>query len=88
MKTMSDEKHEPDPESADDIGTAAPGEKIKCIVEARAHGWRVDHYLARLYPNCRVRREKRDDSTVAEEIGFAQRFARSKCHSKSASVGL
>ncbi|MBI3862742.1 MAG: RluA family pseudouridine synthase [Planctomycetia bacterium] len=24
---------------------------IEVTVEARAHGWRVDHYLARLYPN-------------------------------------
>lgn len=26
-------------------------EPISLTVEARAHGWRVDHYLARLYPN-------------------------------------
>ena len=26
-------------------------EPIQIIVEARAHGWRVDHYLARLFPN-------------------------------------
>lgn len=26
-------------------------ESIMVIVEARAHGWRIDHYLARLYPN-------------------------------------
>lgn len=48
---MNDEKLEPDPELADDVGVPAPGEMIKCIVEARAHGWRVDHYLVRLYPN-------------------------------------
>src|SRR5262245_51092806 len=24
---------------------------VVVTVEARAHGWRVDHYLARLYPN-------------------------------------
>lgn len=48
---MNDEKLEPDPELADDVGLPANGEKIKCIVEARAHGWRVDHYLVRLYPN-------------------------------------
>lgn len=24
---------------------------IKVVVEARAHGWRLDHYLSRLYPN-------------------------------------
>lgn len=48
---MSNEQLEPDPELADDVGVPAPGELIKCIVEARAHGWRIDHYLARLYPN-------------------------------------
>lgn len=26
-------------------------EPISLVVEARAHGWRVDHYLTRLYPN-------------------------------------
>src|SRR3990172_4624419 len=27
------------------------GEPILLTVEARAHGWRLDHYLARLFPN-------------------------------------
>jgi 23S rRNA pseudouridine1911/1915/1917 synthase len=27
------------------------GEPILLTVEARAHGWRIDHYLARLFPN-------------------------------------
>ncbi|MBI1347965.1 RluA family pseudouridine synthase [bacterium] len=26
-------------------------ETIRLVVESRAHGWRVDHYLSRLYPN-------------------------------------
>lgn len=26
-------------------------EPVRLIVEARAHGWRVDHYLSRLFPN-------------------------------------
>jgi 23S rRNA pseudouridine1911/1915/1917 synthase len=26
-------------------------EQLTLVVEARAHGWRVDHYLSRLYPN-------------------------------------
>ena len=26
-------------------------EPLRVIVEARAHGWRVDHYLSRLFPN-------------------------------------
>ena len=29
----------------------SPTEPISLTVEARAHGWRVDHYLSRLYPN-------------------------------------
>jgi len=29
----------------------APEEPIRIVVEARAHGWRVDHYLCRLFPN-------------------------------------
>ena len=29
----------------------AANESIELTVEARAHGWRVDHYLARLFPN-------------------------------------
>ncbi len=28
-----------------------PSPELKVTVEARAHGWRVDHYLSRLYPN-------------------------------------
>lgn len=46
---MSDE--ELDLEPAEEIAAESSSEMIKCIVEARAHGWRIDHYLARLYPN-------------------------------------
>lgn len=28
-----------------------PSEPLQVVVEARAHGWRIDHYLTRLYPN-------------------------------------
>ncbi len=31
-----------------DASSAAP---VQITVEARAHGWRIDHYLSRLYPN-------------------------------------
>ena len=31
--------------------TEPSAEPITLVVEARAHGWRIDHYLARLYPN-------------------------------------
>lgn len=40
---------EPD-EPAVDTGEGDAG-PIKVIVEARAHGWRIDHYLTRLHPN-------------------------------------
>lgn len=49
---MNNESTEPELEPADEeVSAPAPGEPIKIVVEARAHGWRVDHYLARLYPN-------------------------------------
>lgn len=50
---MSDSEFEIEPEleEADDAAPDSTGGPIKLIVEARAHGWRVDHYLARLYPN-------------------------------------
>jgi 23S rRNA pseudouridine1911/1915/1917 synthase len=42
-------------DAADPADPAAPeeltDEPIQLTVEARAHGWRLDHYLARLYPN-------------------------------------
>ena len=34
-----------------DQGPQPEGERIGLTVEARAHGWRVDHYLTRLFPN-------------------------------------
>lgn len=50
---MSDSEfeNEPELEDADEAAPDPSGGPIKQIVEARAHGWRVDHYLARLYPN-------------------------------------
>lgn len=39
-----------DPPS-EDSATGSPGEPIELTVEDRAHGWRLDHYLSRLYPN-------------------------------------
>lgn len=32
-------------------GELSPQEPVTLTVEARAHGWRVDHYLSRLFPN-------------------------------------
>jgi 23S rRNA pseudouridine1911/1915/1917 synthase len=47
---MSDEE-EPEEiaeETSDGEGQSGP---LKVVVEARAHGWRIDHYLTRLHPN-------------------------------------
>jgi 23S rRNA pseudouridine1911/1915/1917 synthase len=33
------------------MNEALSAQPVAITVEARAHGWRVDHYLARLYPN-------------------------------------
>lgn len=32
-------------------GKLSTGQPVRLTVEARAHGWRVDHYLSRLFPN-------------------------------------
>jgi 23S rRNA pseudouridine1911/1915/1917 synthase len=44
--------------SEDDLESLTPAEvpvetgaPVRLTVEARAHGWRLDHYLSRLYPN-------------------------------------
>lgn len=34
-----------------EVATTRSDEPIRIVVEARAHGWRVDHYLCRLFPN-------------------------------------
>src|SRR5439155_18599448 len=41
----------PDESSADVENIALSDQPVRVIVEARAHGWRVDHYLSRLFPN-------------------------------------
>jgi 23S rRNA pseudouridine1911/1915/1917 synthase len=48
-----DEPVTDDDDSPSDLvpDSAAPGVTEEVTVEARAHGWRLDHYLARLYPN-------------------------------------
>ena len=53
LPIMSDKQFdtEPELEQTEDVAAEVPGEPIKLIIEARAHGWRVDHYLVRLYPN-------------------------------------
>jgi 23S rRNA pseudouridine1911/1915/1917 synthase len=43
----------PDDSAPDDADVPADlsDEPLRVVVEARAHGWRIDHYLARLFPN-------------------------------------
>lgn len=41
------EADEIEPSGSDDLGA----EPVLVTVEARAHGWRVDHYLSRMFPN-------------------------------------
>jgi 23S rRNA pseudouridine1911/1915/1917 synthase len=48
---MIDKDADSELEPTEDVVVEVPGGLIKSIVEARAHGWRVDHYLVRLYPN-------------------------------------
>lgn len=48
---MNTENIDSELEPTDEVPVGNPGDPIKVIVEARAHGWRVDHYLARLYSN-------------------------------------
>lgn len=52
---MNEEDPDLDPEleleRSEDTNEQPTGEPLKSIVEARAHGWRIDHYLVRLYPN-------------------------------------
>ena len=47
---MTDEIPDVDVEEPADDGENT-SETIKVVVEDRAHGWRIDHYLTRLHPN-------------------------------------
>lgn len=47
---MTDEVPEIELDEPVDTPQASDG-PIKVVVEARAHGWRIDHYLTRLHPN-------------------------------------
>lgn len=50
----SESQNEPDADVTDGVGTphvGADSEPIDLTVEARAHGWRLDHYLTRIFAN-------------------------------------
>ena len=51
-----EDTHNAEDPAAGDVGQLAeslrqPGEDVRLTVEARAHGWRLDHYLSRLFSN-------------------------------------
>ena len=53
------------------------GEAIRLTVEARAHGWRVDHYLARLFPNfSRGQFQKAIEGQAVEVNGLPVKMSR------------
>src|SRR5436190_17017843 len=41
----------PNPNRSRKMNEALSAQPVVLTVESRAHGWRVDHFLARLYPN-------------------------------------
>ncbi|MDB5346287.1 MAG: pseudouridine synthase, RluA family [Schlesneria sp.] len=47
---MTDEVPEIEPDEPAESPEGGDG-PLKVVVEARAHGWRIDHYLTRLHPN-------------------------------------
>lgn len=71
---------EPEPEP--DEGFVPPvgdptQETLKLTVEARAHGWRVDHYLSRLFPNfSRMAFQRAIDSEAVLVNGLPVKMAR------------
>ncbi len=52
-EVAADESDELAPEAASgqELGVTLSDQPVRLVVEARAHGWRVDHYLSRLFPN-------------------------------------
>ena len=68
-------------ESLDETETESPevlsAEPVLVTVEARAHGWRVDHYLSRLYPNySRVLFQRAIDEQAVTVNGLPGKAAR------------
>ncbi len=80
---------DPSPARSDDHGTEdsdddtfvaydpATGELVSITVEARAHGWRLDHYLNRLFPNhSRAALQRAIQSEHVQLNGLAVRSSR------------
>ena len=72
-------------ESGDDDGAAPAADQaelalsgtLRLTVEPRAHGWRVDHYLARLFPNfSRAQFQKAIEASGVEVNGLPVKMSR------------
>jgi 23S rRNA pseudouridine1911/1915/1917 synthase len=46
-----DEESDTEAPASESPAVTLSAEPVRVVVEARAHGWRVDHYLSRLFPN-------------------------------------
>ena len=65
------------PEAAAETAGQLSAEPVMVTVEARAHGWRVDHYLSRLYPNySRVLFQRAIDEQAVTVNGLAVKASR------------
>ena len=69
-----------DEQSADDdlpVHDISAGQAVQLIVESRAHGWRLDHYLNRLFPNySRAQLQKAIESGTVRLNGMAAKASR------------
>ncbi len=69
---------EPEPDLDEvEIPSLSISEPVSLTVEARAHGWRVDHYLARLFPNySRELFQKAIEQSAVQVNGLAVKASR------------
>jgi 23S rRNA pseudouridine1911/1915/1917 synthase len=72
------ESSEPEPDLDEvEIPSLSISEPVSLTVEARAHGWRVDHYLARLFPNySRELFQKAIEQSAVQVNGLAVKASR------------
>ena len=81
MGLASGEREDAEIEGLDETESQSPetlsAEPVLVTVEARAHGWRVDHYLSRLYPNySRVLFQRAIDEQAVTVNGLPVKAAR------------
>jgi 23S rRNA pseudouridine1911/1915/1917 synthase len=67
-----------EPDSTDENSSPSePTEPVTLTVESRAHGWRLDHYLTRIFPNhSRVQLQRAIESQQVTLNGLAAKPAR------------